>query len=49
MRSDEEGGRHMGQDTSRRSLPVSPTVRLGKIPVEDPDDDLLFVDRTVAT
>jgi hypothetical protein len=25
------------------------TVRLGKAPVEDPDDDLLLVDRTVAT
>jgi hypothetical protein len=39
----------MGQDISRRSLPGSPTVRLDKIPVEAPDDDLLPVDRTVAT
>jgi hypothetical protein len=39
----------MGQDTSRRPLPVLRTVRLGKVAVEDSDDDLLFVDRTIAT
>jgi hypothetical protein len=40
-------------DAGMSALPDAPgsygTVRLGKAPVEDPDDDLLLVDRTVAT
>ena len=40
-------------DAGMSALPDAPgshgTVRLGKAPVENPDDDLLLVDRTVAT